>query len=157
MHPQVDGGSVELRVWGVLHSRTASWVNNADATPGRRVWYNYWDTRLTYEKSYRARLNYVHQDPVNHRLVAVANQYPWCSAAWFERTATPAKSIGYESSTISSERAAFVPFGVRRSHAAFFSECGGPTPLCFGVRRSHAAFPFGVRRSHLNIARKSWH
>jgi putative transposase len=23
--------------------------------------------------------------------VPVANQYPWCSAAWFERTATPAQ------------------------------------------------------------------
>ena len=23
-------------------------------------------------------------------LVPVANQYPWCSAAWFERTASPA-------------------------------------------------------------------
>jgi putative transposase len=75
----------------VLHSRTASWVNHADAAPDRRVWYNYWDTRLTYEKSYRARLNYVHQNPVKHRLVAVANQYPWCSAAWFERIATPAQ------------------------------------------------------------------
>lgn len=23
--------------------------------------------------------------------MAVANQYPWCSAAWFERTARPAQ------------------------------------------------------------------
>jgi putative transposase len=40
-------------------------------------------------------LNYVHQNPVRHGLVPAANQYPWCSAAWFERTATPAmvKSI----------------------------------------------------------------
>jgi putative transposase len=28
---------------------------------------------------------------VKHKLVPVANQYPWCSAAWFERTATPAQ------------------------------------------------------------------
>jgi putative transposase len=27
---------------------------------------------------------------VKHGLVNVANQYPWCSAAWFERTAAPA-------------------------------------------------------------------
>jgi len=49
----------------------------------------------TFEKSYLARLNYVHQNPVHHRLVPVANQYPWCSAAWFERTGSPAivKSI----------------------------------------------------------------
>jgi len=44
-----------------------------------------------YEKSYLARLNYVHQNAVKHGLVSVANQYPWCSAAWFERTATRAQ------------------------------------------------------------------
>ena len=38
-----------------------------------------------------ARLNYVHQNAVKHKLVTVANQYPWCSAAWFERVATPAQ------------------------------------------------------------------
>jgi len=36
-------------------------------------------------------LNYVHQNPVKHGLVSVANRYPWCSAAWFERTARPAQ------------------------------------------------------------------
>ena len=57
---------------------------------GRSVWFNFWDTKLTYERSYLARLNYVHQNPVKHGLVNVANQYRWCSAAWFERTAAPA-------------------------------------------------------------------
>ncbi len=61
-----------------------------DQTVGRKVWYNYWDTKLTFERSYLARLNYVHQNPVKHGLVRVASQYPWCSAAWFERTASPA-------------------------------------------------------------------
>jgi putative transposase len=46
---------------------------------------------LTSERSYLARLNYVHQNPVKHGLVAVANQYPHGSAAWFERTASPAQ------------------------------------------------------------------
>src|SRR5206468_665715 len=76
---------------GRLHEKTAKWLNRLDAAPRRSVWHNFWDTRLTYERSYRTRLNYVHQNPVKHRLVAVANQYPWCSAAWFERTATPAQ------------------------------------------------------------------
>ncbi|HEV2884687.1 MAG TPA: hypothetical protein VGW36_07500 [Pyrinomonadaceae bacterium] len=57
---------------------------------GREVWYNFWDKKLTYERSYLARLNYVHQNPVKHGLVNVANQYAWCSASWFERTASPA-------------------------------------------------------------------
>ena len=54
-----------------------------------RFWYNFWETRLTYERSYFARLNYVHQNAIKHGLVKVANQYEWCSAAWFERTAPP--------------------------------------------------------------------
>jgi putative transposase len=33
----------------------------------------------------------VHQNPVKHGLVPVANLYPWCSAAWFERMGTPAQ------------------------------------------------------------------
>ena len=74
-----------------LHADTARELNRRDGVQGRQVWYNYWDTALTYEKSYLARLNYVHQNPVKHGLVPVANQYRWCSAAWFERTATPAQ------------------------------------------------------------------
>jgi putative transposase len=73
-----------------LHSNTARKLNRLDSSAGRTVWHNFWDTKLTYERSYLARLNYVHQNAVKHGLVNVANQYPWCSAAWFDRTATPA-------------------------------------------------------------------
>jgi putative transposase len=73
-----------------LHAVTARELNRLDGTPGRKVWFNFRDTKLTFEKSYLARLNYVHQNAAKHKLVPVANQYPWCSAAWFERVATPA-------------------------------------------------------------------
>jgi putative transposase len=76
---------------GKLHEKTAKWINKIDKMPKRKAWHNFWESRLTYEKSYLARLNYVHQNPVKHGLVSVANQYPWCSARWFERTATPAQ------------------------------------------------------------------
>jgi putative transposase len=76
---------------GHLHSATASEVNDRDGMSGRQVWYNFWETQLTYERSYLARLNYVHQNAVRHGLVRVANQYRWCSAAWFERMASPAQ------------------------------------------------------------------
>lgn len=78
-----------------LHVKTAGWINKVDKKPGRQVWFNFWDTRLKSQPSYLARLNYVHQNAVKHRLVPVANQYPWCSARWFERMASPAmvKSI----------------------------------------------------------------
>ena len=74
-----------------LHSRSAIDLNRMDGVEGRTVWYNFRDTRLTYQYSYLARLNYVHRNAVKHGLVPVANQYPWCSAAWFERTASPAQ------------------------------------------------------------------
>jgi len=76
---------------GYLHEKTAKWLNRLDGTTGRKVWYNFRETRLTYEKSYLARLNYVHRNAVKHGMVAVANQYPWCSAGWFERTAPAAQ------------------------------------------------------------------
>src|SRR6185295_4035105 len=75
---------------GILHTRTSGWINRLDNTPARKVWFNFRETRLTYQRSYLARLSYVRQNPVKHGLVLVANQYPWCSAAWFERTASPA-------------------------------------------------------------------
>jgi putative transposase len=74
-----------------LHEKTAKWVNRLDGNPGRKVWFNYRETRLTYQKSYLARLNYVHQNAVKHRLVASAHLYPWCSSSWFERVASPAQ------------------------------------------------------------------
>jgi REP-associated tyrosine transposase len=73
-----------------FHANTAREVNKLDGKPSRKIWHNYWDTRLTFERSYLGRLNYVHGNAVHHKLAAVANQYRWCSAAWFERTCPPA-------------------------------------------------------------------
>ncbi|HEX4708438.1 MAG TPA: hypothetical protein VH229_12000, partial [Candidatus Udaeobacter sp.] len=70
-----------------LHRELATRINRSDSTSGRRVMYEFWDTHLTFEKSWLARLNYVHQNPVKHGVVPVANQYPWCSAGWFETNA----------------------------------------------------------------------
>ena len=73
-----------------VHGSTAVLVNRLDAAQGRKVWHEYWDTHITYERSYLARLNYVNENPVKHRLVRASHQYKWCSAAWFQRTADPA-------------------------------------------------------------------
>ena len=94
--PHDEPGAGNLRAMlSALHSRTAGCVNRLDGALGRQVWHNFWDTRLTFQNSYLARLNYVHQNPVKHGLSLAANQYPWCSARWFERNASPAtvKSI----------------------------------------------------------------
>ena len=74
-----------------LHFESADEINRWDGDLKRPVWFNYWDTQLTFEKSYLARLNYVHQNAVKHGLVQHARDYPWCSAAWFENTATRAQ------------------------------------------------------------------
>ena len=90
-HSPEEGAESLSRALGKLHEKTAKWVNRLDDEAGRKVWHNYWDTELTYHASYMARLNYTHQNAVKHGLVPGANQYPWCSAAWFERTATTAQ------------------------------------------------------------------
>jgi len=79
------------RMLGPLHEQTAKWVNRLGSMPERQIWFNFRETTLTYEKSCLARLNYTHQNAVKHGLVPAANQYPWSSARWFERTARPAQ------------------------------------------------------------------
>ena len=78
-----SSGETLKRMITSLHSKTAIWLNENDATPGRKVWFQYWDTCLTFQQSYLARLNYVHNNPVKHRLAANAALYPWCSMTWF--------------------------------------------------------------------------
>jgi len=73
-----------------LHSVSAKYVNQLDGTPGRQVWFQYWETLLTYQKSYLARLNYVHTNAVRHGLVREPGAYPWCSAGWFQRSTSRA-------------------------------------------------------------------
>ncbi len=89
--PAEDANAASLiQFMSELHTSTSTFINKIDGTPGRKNWHNYRETRLTYEKSYFARLNYVHQNAVKHQLVPVANQYPWSSARWFEINAKPA-------------------------------------------------------------------
>ena len=74
-----------------LHGVSSRELNKLDGVKDRQVWFNFRDTKLTIQYSYLARLNYVHQNAEKHKLVAVASQYPWCSAAWFQRVASTAQ------------------------------------------------------------------
>jgi putative transposase len=84
-----DPGTLR-RFLGKLHMTTAKQLNEWDATAGRKVWFQYWDSRITFERSYLARLHYVHHNPAHHGVVEQAESYPWCSASWFARNASPA-------------------------------------------------------------------
>jgi putative transposase len=66
-----------------FHSKSALELNRLDKTPGRKVWYNYWDTCITNETSYLARMHYIHLNFVKHGLVEMAEDYPFCSYRWF--------------------------------------------------------------------------
>jgi putative transposase len=70
-----------------IHGSTSNWINREDGIAGRKIWMQYWDSRITFQKSYYSRLNYVHNNPVYHGVVSNALNNKWCSASWFERTA----------------------------------------------------------------------
>ena len=70
-----------------FHSKSAMEINQMDGARGRKVWFQYWESRVTFHRSFLARLNYVHQNAVRHRVAFSASAYPWCSAGWFERRA----------------------------------------------------------------------
>ena len=85
--PDEAPGAESLRTMlSLLHEKTAKWINRLDKASGRKVWHNFFETKLTFERSYLARLAYTHCNAVKHGLVPVAEQYPWCSASWFLRT-----------------------------------------------------------------------
>lgn len=85
-----NGAASLITLIASLHRKSAIWLNRLDGTSGRKVWHNYWDTELSYERSYLARLHYVMHNPVKHGLVKSAHDYPWCSAGWFRNHASHA-------------------------------------------------------------------
>jgi putative transposase len=84
-----DADKAPAKLCGKLHGLSAIKLNEHDGTRDRPVWYRSWDTRITYEKSLMARMAYVYTNPVKHGIVRLAKDYPWCSAAWFEREGDP--------------------------------------------------------------------
>lgn len=86
------GGAVCLkRMIRKLHAMTTMEINRSDGITGRsRLWQNYRETHLTHQRSYLARLHYVHQNAVHHGLVRVGSDWKWCSARRFKEAVTPA-------------------------------------------------------------------
>ena len=84
-----------------LHANVTRIINRLEGVEGRKIWHNYRDTQLTFQRSYLARLHYTHANAVHHGVVRVASDYEWCSAAEFESACTPAwfktiMSFGFE-------------------------------------------------------------
>jgi putative transposase len=68
-----------------LHGNLSFELNRKDGITGRKVTYQYWDSCLSFDCSYYARLHYVLTNPVHHGVVPLASKYPFCSAAWFQK------------------------------------------------------------------------
>lgn len=126
------------KMLSTLHTLTARDLNRMDHSPKRRVWYNYYDSHITYEKSWLARLKYVHHNPAHHGVVQNAERYEWCSAAWFAREASNAFV-----KTVNSFKVDQV-----KVYDEFDMECAGSTPLsntaakhmeCAGPKADEAA------------------
>ncbi len=55
-----------------LHGKSAIELNKLDNTPGRQVWYQYWDRFPRNDRDFWAYFNYIHLNPVKHGYVQVS-------------------------------------------------------------------------------------
>jgi putative transposase len=62
-----------------IHSKSAVLLNKLSRRPGRRIWYQYWDECIRDEKSFYAKLNYIHWNPVKHGYVDSPEEYRFSS------------------------------------------------------------------------------
>jgi len=63
------------------HRFTALFIRKKNPEFGtlHKIFNNYWDTCITFEKSYYSRLNYIYNNPVKHGYVKNAQEYQWGS------------------------------------------------------------------------------
>ncbi|MBN1876593.1 MAG: transposase [Anaerolineae bacterium] len=60
-----------------LHGESAILLNKLDNTPGRKVWYQYWDRFPRNDKDFWAYFNYIHLNPIKHGYVQVTQSGLW--------------------------------------------------------------------------------
>lgn len=54
-----------------FHGESAIRLNKLDQTPGRQVWYQYWDRFPRNDEDFWSYFNYVHINPIKHRYVQI--------------------------------------------------------------------------------------
>lgn len=84
--PECDATNLPKYI-GSLHKFTARRWNDEDNSPGRRVWWNYWDTCVRSERELINKLRYILWNPVKHGLVEAAADYAFsnytdCMLRW---------------------------------------------------------------------------
>ncbi len=71
------------KIIGNIHRFTSLTMNKQNNSQGRKIWYQYWDTVITSQKSLYARFNYIHYNPVKHGFVEKSEEYKFCSFKHF--------------------------------------------------------------------------
>lgn len=56
-----------------LHGDSAVQLNKLDSAPGRKVWYQYWDTSPRSVKTFWCFFNYIHINPLKHGYVRLVD------------------------------------------------------------------------------------
>ncbi len=76
-----DKANTLSKMFNEVHKFTAIWLkkNFLELREEKRIFYNYWDSCITYEKSYFTRLNYIYFNPVKHGYTEEASNYMWGS------------------------------------------------------------------------------
>lgn len=75
---QAPEGSINLsKMISEIHRFTALWMkkNVEEVESAKRIFWNYWDSCITFERSYFARLNYIYFNPVKHGYVEFPENY----------------------------------------------------------------------------------
>jgi putative transposase len=83
LHAPASGAARLPHLLRDMHKFLAHDWNRTDGAAGRAVWRNYWDTCIDSERSYYARVNYVHWNPVKHGLVTDPLAYAFSSYRLF--------------------------------------------------------------------------
>lgn len=68
-----------------LNGRTSYELNLLDQSPGRNVWYSYWDTCIRGERGFWTRFNYIHYNPVKHGYVQEPKDWQFSSYRYYLR------------------------------------------------------------------------
>jgi putative transposase len=62
-----------------LHGSTSFQFNKIENRRGRKVWYSYWDSLIRGENDFWTKFNYIHYNPVKHRLAHRPEDWPYSS------------------------------------------------------------------------------
>jgi putative transposase len=75
----LDDGTFLKDLMHSVHGKSSFLLNKFDNTAKRRVWFSYWDTCIRTEEDFYTRLNYIHHNPIKHKLAGNMTEYQWSS------------------------------------------------------------------------------